>query len=105
MVLSGVQMFAQGVRHAAQMFAGMVAILRDKYLEIGPLEGEWNREIEHIRAKVPREFPINTSRWASERVLHANSRGLSREFAVVSGQWSAASGQWPAASQWLVART
>jgi hypothetical protein len=51
------------------MFAWAVAILRDKYREIGHLMGECNREIDPIRASVHREFPINTSKRASERVF------------------------------------
>jgi hypothetical protein len=46
------QMFAQVVRRAPQMFAWAVAILRDKYREIGHLIGMCNREIDPIRAKV-----------------------------------------------------
>jgi len=61
-VRSSGQMFAQAVRRAAQMLARAVANLRDKYLEIGHSEAKRNREIDPIRAKVHREFPINTSK-------------------------------------------
>jgi hypothetical protein len=63
------QMFAQVVRRAPQMFAWAVAILRDKYREIGHLIGECNREIDQIRAKVHRELPINTSKRPQNRVF------------------------------------
>jgi hypothetical protein len=62
-------MFAQVVRRAPQMFARVVTILRGKYLEIGHLSGECNREIDLFRAMVCGEFPINTSKWALERVF------------------------------------
>jgi len=41
------------------MFAWAVAIFRDKYREIDPLKGEWNREIDLFRVMVCREFPIS----------------------------------------------
>jgi hypothetical protein len=39
------------------MFARKVAIFGGEYLEIEQSIGEWNREIDQIRAKVHREFP------------------------------------------------
>jgi len=92
MVLLPGQMFAQAVRRAPQRFAREVAILRGKYLEIGPLEGEWNREIDQIRAMVHREFPTNTSKRHLERFLGHVLRARKR-FLVRCAQWSVISGQ------------
>jgi hypothetical protein len=48
------------------MLARKVAIFRDKYLEIGPWEGEWNREIDRIRGMVCREFPKRAVKQATD---------------------------------------
>jgi hypothetical protein len=48
------------------MFASTVAIFRDKYLEIGLSKGEWNREIDQIKAMVRGEFSIKTARRMDE---------------------------------------
>jgi hypothetical protein len=56
------------------MFAREVAIFRDKYREIGFLNGECNREIDPFRVMVHREFPINMSKRALERVSACTAR-------------------------------
>jgi len=53
------------------MFARVVTIFRDKYREIGHLEGECNREIDQIRAEVCREFPINVSKQGIDACFSA----------------------------------
>jgi hypothetical protein len=59
LVRSPGQMFAYMVSVALQRFACMVAIFRDKYLEIGQSTRECNREINRINVKGCREFPMN----------------------------------------------
>ena len=70
---------------APQRFAWQVAILRDKYREIGHLRGAWNREIDLIRAKGCREFPEGAVKRAKKRVF-AWQKAFPRALRAVVGR-------------------